>query len=160
MLTKEDFARAVHEYKDTVFRVAFSYMKNREDADDVTQTVFLKLYKNETGFENDAHLRNWLIRVTINECKSIFRAPWRRMENIEDYANQLAMPSPKYSELFSTVMDMPEKYRTILYLFYYEEYSTDEIADSLGIPAATVRTRLARGRKKLREILVEENIYD
>lgn len=160
MLTKEDFARAVNEHKDTVFRVAFSYMKNREDADDITQTVFLKLYRNNPEFENGTHLHNWLIRVTVNECKSIFRAPWRRIENIEDYANQLAMPSPKHSELFATVMDMPEKYRTILYLFYYEEYSTDEIAALLGIPAATVRTRLARGRKKLREILGEENIYD
>lgn len=70
------------------------------------------------------------------------------------------MPSPKHSGLFAAVMAMPEKYRTIIYLFYYEEYSTEEIAGLLGIPAATVRTRLARGRNKLKKILVEENIYD
>lgn len=157
MLTNEEFAYAVSDHKDTVFRVAFNYMKNRDDADDITQTVFLKLFKSDITYENANHLRNWLIRVTINECKSVFRTPWRKMENIDDYVEHLAMPSAKHSELFSAVMAMPEKYRTIIYLYYYEEYSTDEIAGLLGIPAATVRTRLARGRKNLKNILVEEN---
>ena len=152
MLTKEEFACAVRDYKDMVFRVAFGYMKNRDDADDITQNVFLKLFKSDIAFENQEHLRSWLIRVTVNECKSVFRAPWRKMENIEDYAEQLAMPTPKHTELLSTVMSMPEKYRVIIYLFYYEEYSTEEIAGLLGIPAATVRTRLARGRKRLKNI--------
>ena len=156
MLTKEEFACAVRDHKDTVFRVAFGYMKNRDDADDITQNVFLKLFKSDTAFENPEHLRSWLIRVTANECKSIFRAPWRKTENIEDYAEQLAMPTPKHTELLSTVMGMPEKYRVIIYLFYYEEYSTEEIAGLLGIPPATVRTRLARGRKRLKNILTED----
>lgn len=160
MLTKEEFARAVREHKDTVFRVAFSYMKNPHDADDITQTVFLKLFKSPITFENDRHLRGWLIRVAVNECKSVFRAPWRQMESIDDYASQLAMPSPKHSELFSLVMAMPEKYRAILYLFYYEGYSTGEIGKLLGIPPATVRTRLARGRKYLKKIFVEEEMYE
>ncbi len=156
MLTKEEFACAVRDYKDTVFRVAFGYMKNRDDADDITQNVFLKLFKSDTAFETPEHLRSWLIRVAVNECKSVFRMPWRKMENIEDYAEQLAMPTPKHTELLSTVMGMPEKYRVIIYLFYYEEYSTEEIAGLLGIPAATVRTRLARGRKRLKNILTED----
>ncbi len=156
MLTKEEFACAVRDHKDTVFRVAFGYMKNRDDADDIMQNVFLKLFKSDTAFENPEHLRSWLIRVTANECKSIFRAPWRKTENIEDYAEQLAMPTPKHTELLSTVMGMPEKYRVIIYLFYYEEYSTEEIAGLLGIPPATVRTRLARGRKRLKNILTED----
>ena len=156
MLTKEEFACAVRDYKDTVFRVAFGYMKNRDDADDITQNVFLKLFKSDTAFETPEHLRSWLIRVAVNECKSVFRMPWRKMENIEDYAEQLAMPTPKHTELLSTVMGMPEKYRVIIYLFYYEEYSTEEIAGLLGVPPATVRTRLARGRKRLKNILTED----
>ena len=156
MLTKEEFACAVRDHKDTVFRVAFGYMKSRDDADDITQNVFLKLFKSDTAFETPEHLRSWLIRVAVNECKSVFRMPWRKMENIEDYAEQLAMPTPKHTELLSTVMGMPEKYRVIIYLFYYEEYSTEEIAGLLGIPAATVRTRLARGRKRLKNILTED----
>lgn len=156
MLTKEEFACAVRDHKDTVFRVAFGYMKNQDDADDITQNVFLKLFKSDTAFETSEHLRSWLIRVTVNECKSVFRMPWRKMENIENYAEQLAMPTPKHTELLSTVMGMPEKYRVIIYLFYYEEYSTEEIADLLGILPATVRTRLARGRKRLKNILTED----
>lgn len=156
MLTKEEFACAVRDHKDTVFRVAFSYMKNRDDADDITQNVFLKLFRSDIAFENPEHLRSWLIRVAINECKSVFRTPWRKMENIEDYAEQLAMPSPKHTELLSMVMSMPEKYRVIIYLFYYEEYSTEEIAELLGVPPATIRTRLARGRKRLKNILTED----
>lgn len=156
MLTKEEFACAVRDHKDTVFRVAFGYMKNRDDADDITQNVFLKLFRSDTAFETPEHLRSWLIRVAVNECKSVFRMPWRKMENIEDYAEQLAMPTPKHTELLSTVMGMPEKYRVIIYLFYYEEYSTEEIAGLLGVPPATVRTRLARGRKRLKNILTED----
>lgn len=160
MLTNDYFTHAVNQFKDTVFRVAFSYMKNQADADDITQTVFLKLFKCDMAFQGNEHLRNWLIRVTINECKSIFRAPWRKVENIDDYAGQLMMPSPRHTELFSAVMNLPEKYRVVLYLYYYEEYATEEIAELLQVPAATVRTRLARGRKKLRNILEEEHFYD
>lgn len=160
MQTNESFACAVRDHKDTVFRVAFSYMKNPDDAEDITQNVFLKLFQCRTAFESFEHLRSWLIRVTVNECKSVFRAPWRRTENLEDYAQELAMPTPEHTELFLTVMGLPEKYRIVIYLFYYEGYSTEEIAGLLGLPAATVRTRLARGRKKLRTILTEEATYD
>lgn len=160
MLTKEQLMQAITDHKDTVFRVAFSYMKNPDDADDITQTVFLKLFRNGGDFQSGEHLRNWLIRVAVNECKSVFRSPWRNLENLDDYAESLSLPSPKHSELFYTVMEMPKKYRVILYLFYYEDYSTEEIAGLLKIPPATVRTRLARARKNLRKILEEEHDYD
>ena len=160
MQTNEAFACAVRDHKDTVFRVAFSCMKNSDDAEDITQTVFLKLFECRNEFESFEHLRNWLIRVTVNQCRTVFRAPWRRTENIEDYAQRLAMPSPEHTELLQAVMELPEKYRVIIYLFYYEGYSTEEIAGLLGEPAATVRTRLARGRKRLRMILTEEACYD
>ncbi len=156
MQTNEAFIRAVRDHKDTVFRVAFSYMKDPDDAEDITQNVFLKLFQCKTAFESLEHLRSWLIRVTINECKSVFRMPWRRRENIEDYAQQLAMPSPEHTELFLSVMGLPEKYRVVIYLFYYEGYSTEEIAGLIDRPPATVRTRLARGRKRLKTILTEE----
>lgn len=160
MYTNESFACAVRDHKDTVFRVAFSCMKNADDAEDITQTVFLKLFQCKTAFETFEHLRSWLIRVTVNECRSVFRAPWRRTENIEDYAEQLAMPTQEHTELFLAVMGLPEKYRIVIYLFYYEGYSAEEIGGLLGVPAATVRTRLARGRGKLRMVLTEEVCYD
>lgn len=90
MLTHERFAYLAEKYIDTVFRVAFSYLKSREDADDVTQDVFMKLYSVDTEFESEEHIRNWLIRVTINQCRKQFRSPWRRLENIDDYAAALS----------------------------------------------------------------------
>lgn len=155
MFTDEHFTYLADKYMDTIFRLAFSYMKSRPDADDITQNVLLKLYRTNTDFQSESHLKNWLIRVTINECKQAFRSPWRRTEDIEDYANTLALPSEEHHDLFRTVMSLPPKYRVVLYLHYYEDHTSDEIARMLDIPAATVRTRLARGREKLKKVLTE-----
>ena len=145
---------------DTVFRLAFSYLKSQADADDVTQNVLLKLYRSDRVFESEDHIRNWLIRVTINECHSAFRSPWRKTESIDDYVNSLVMPTREHSELLEAVMSLPRKYRVAIYLFYYEGYTTAELAALLRIPEATVRTHLARGREKLKNILTEAEIYD
>ena len=82
-----NFLQAVARYQDAIFRLAYSYTKSQFDADDVTQNVLLKLYQTEQNFESEAHLKNWLMRVTVNQCKNLFRAPWRAHENMEDYAN-------------------------------------------------------------------------
>lgn len=155
MFTDEHFTYLADKYMDTVFRLAFSYLKSRADADDITQNVLLKLYRTNTDFQSESHLKNWLIRVTINECKQAFRSPWRRTEDIQEYANTLAMPTEEHSELFQTVMALPPKYRVVLYLYYYEDHTSDEIARMLDMPAATVRTRLSRGREKLKKLLTE-----
>lgn len=160
MFTDEHFTDIARRYMDTVFRVAFSYMKSRTDADDITQNVLLKLYQYEGEFCNDDHIKHWLIRVTVNECKTAYRSIWRKTENIEDYVNSLQMPSEEHTELLETVMSLPKKYRMVIYLFYYEGYSTREIARLLGTPEATVRTHLARGRKKLKTILTEADDHD
>ena len=154
-MTDERFTNLARRYMDTVFRVAFSYMKSRADADDITQNVLLKLYRREEEFESDEHLKHWLLRVTVNECKSAFRALWRHHEDIEDYAETLALPSKEHSDLFDAVMNLPRKYRVAIYLFYYEGYTTREMGEILGLPETTVRTHLARGREKLRKILTE-----
>ena len=107
MFTNEQFTTLAKQHMDTVFRVALSYMKSPADADDITQTVLLKLYRYEGTFESDAHIRNWLIRVTVNACRSALRSPWRRMEDIEDYANSIEFPSPEHSGLFEAVMALP-----------------------------------------------------
>ena len=160
MFTDERFTVIAHKYMDTVFRLAFSYMKSRADADDITQNVLLKLYRYEGDFESESHLKNWLMRVTINECKSAFRSLWRKTEDIEEYANSLSLPSQDHSDLFEAVMGLPARYRLPIHLFYYEGYSTAEIARLLSLPEATVRTHLARGREKLRKILTEADLND
>ena len=155
MFTDEQFTRLAKKYIDTVFRVALNYLRSGTEADDVTQNVFLKLWKEKKPFESEEHVRAWLIRVTINECKHVLRSPWRRAENFEDYAAKLSFVTPEHSELFYAVMDLPKKYRMPIYLYYYENYSTGEVAQILGIPRATVATHLRRGRMMLREILQE-----
>lgn len=155
MLTDEQFTHLAGQYMDTVFRVAFSYMKNRDDAEDVTQNVLLKLYQTDTDFESESHVKHWLIRVTVNECKTVFRSPWRRVENIEDYADTLSLPGKPHRELLTLFASLPEKYRIVLYLYYYEDNTTKEIARLLDLKPATVRTRLARGREKLRKVFME-----
>ena len=150
-----EFETLARRYMDMVFRLAFSYMKSASDADDVTQNVLLRLLKNTKPFESEDHARFWLVRVTVNECKRALRSPWRKAGDIEEYANELHFETPEHSELFYAVMELPEKYRTAIYLYYYEDYSTDEIARLTGTPAATVRTRLRRGRELLRAGLEE-----
>ena len=160
MLSDQQFTQAARRYMDTIFRLAFSMMKSRADADDITQNVLLKLYQNEGDFRSESHMKNWLIRVTINECRSAYRSLWRKTENIEDYMDTLALPDREHRELLEAVMALPRKYRTAIYLFYYEGYSTREMAELLSLPEATVRTHLARGRARLKTILTEADAYD
>ena len=155
MVSNEHFSTLVCRYQDTIYRLAYSYTKNHFDADDVTQNVLLQLYKTDKAFQSEAHLKNWLMRVTVNHCKNLFRAPWRKHEDLEDYANTLAFPESEAKDLFLTVMKLDKKYRVTLMLFYYEGYSIREIARIMDIPEKTVSTRLARGRKLLKDFLTE-----
>lgn len=132
MFSNEAFAQNAEKYMDTVFRVAYGWLKNPDDANDVTQDVLIELYKTDKAFESDAHLKNWLIRVTVNRCKMLFRSPWRRHEDIDDYAETLSFGQPQDGELFKAVMALDKKYRVPLLLFYYEGYTTVEAASMLG----------------------------
>ena len=155
MLNHEQFTRLAKLYMDTVFRLAFNYTKSRSEADDITQDVLIKLYHTDKVFDSEEHIKHWLIRVTINECKKTFLSPWRRTEPIEDYASTLSFISQEHSELFYAVMELPQKYRVPIFLHYYEDYSCEEISNFLKIPNATVRTRLRRGREILKSNLQE-----
>lgn len=159
MLTNEQFTRYAERYINTVFRVAFHYIKSSADAEDVTQNVFLKLLRENKAFESDEHVRNWLIRVTLNECKNLVRTRWWRHESYEDYAASLTFDKPAHSDLFYAVMELPKRYRIPIYLYYYEEYSTQEIADILKVPKSTVCTQLKRGRELLKKSLTEVEEY-
>lgn len=158
MFTSEQFTALAKKYIDTVFRVALGYTKNPSDAEDVTQNVFLALLQTKKDFETEDHIRYWLIRVTVNECKKLFRSPWRAVVSLEEYAQTLSFESKTHSELFYAVMELPVKYRMPIYLFYYEDYSTEEIAGILQLPKGTVCTNLKRGREKLRKFLQEEGL--
>ncbi len=159
-MTDQQFSQAARQYMDTIFRVAYGYLRSRSDADDVTQDVLIQLYKTDTVFRDAEHLKRWLIRVTVNRCKNIFRSPWHKMEDIADYENTLSFEAPECRELFDAVMALDKRYRLPVLLYYYEGYAQKEIADMLGIPEETVRTRLFRARGKLKATLTEVLQYD
>ena len=148
-MTDQQFALAAERYMDTIFRVAYGYLRSKADADDVTQDVLIQLYKTDTAFESDEHLKRWLIRVTVNRCKNIFRSPWHRMEDIADYESALSFEVPECRELFDAVMALDKRYRVPVLLYYYEGYSQKEIAGMLS-----------RARGKLRATLTEVLQYD
>lgn len=155
MFTDEQYTYLVKKYIDMVFRVALNYLKNRADAEDICQNVFLKLLTQRKPFASDEHLRSWLVRVTINECKNVLRSPWHRREPLDDHTPQLVFTKDGRGELYHAVMDLPVHYRVPLYLHYYEGYSTQEIAGMLSLPKNTVCTRLRRARLLLRNQLEE-----
>ena len=155
-MSREEFEMIAEKYMDTIYRVAYSWMRNQYDANDVTQIVLLKLYKTTKLFESDDHIKNWLIKVTVNECKMIFRSPWNRTEDITAYAKTLDFEEGQYYDLFQAVMKLDRKYRVPLMLFYYDGYSTKEISSMIGISEKTVSTRLFRAKAKLKEYLKED----
>ncbi|MGN1350187.1 MAG: RNA polymerase sigma factor [Anaerovoracaceae bacterium] len=159
-MLKEEFEALAEKYMDRIFRVAFSWTKNAADANDVTQDVLIQLYRTEKPFESDDHVKNWLMRVTVNRCKMLFRGPWHKMEDLSEYAETLGFQEESYLDLFQAVMNLDKKYRVPLMLFYYEGYATAEIAEILGIGEKTVSTRLFRARAKLKEYLKEEQNHD
>ncbi|MBM6886747.1 sigma-70 family RNA polymerase sigma factor [Pseudoflavonifractor phocaeensis] len=155
MMTDQQFMPLAQRYMDTIFRLAFHYTKSQAEADDITQEVLLKLYRTDKQFESEAHVKHWLLRVTINACKKALLSPWRRTEPMEDHTAALPFPSPEHSALMDAVLVLPAKYRVPIYLHYYEDYSCDEVAALLHIPSATVRTRLRRARAILKTDLQE-----
>ena len=143
-------------YKDNIFAIGFNYFKNSIEADDVVQETFLKLARSGKDFENEEHLRNWLIRVAVNECKRVSLSSWvRKKVSLEEYTGQIDFETQEESRVFTAVMSLPKKYRQVIHLYYYEDYCTAEIADILGISRTAVTTRLLRGREKLKKDLLE-----
>ncbi len=153
-VTRESFTSTYDKYKNTVYSVIFNYVRNTDDASDLTQDVFVKLLDSDMEFEGDEHLKAWLIRVSINRCKNHFRF-------VSRFSNEEIPEIPFYDEhsedgeLLKAVMSLPEKYRIPLHLFYYEDYTIKQIGDVLGSPEATIKIRLKRGRDKLKKILEE-----
>ncbi len=153
METKE-YQRLVNLYLDMVYRVALNGCKNTYDADDVVQDTFLKLLKCRKPFDSDEHIRNWLIRVTINECKRFWTSPWKtRIVPLDENIEEPFIWEPEQSALYDKVLELTPKYKETVYLYYFEDFSVKEIADILKISETAVQTRLQRARQKLKEIL-------
>ncbi len=156
--TDEAIERIVEEYSPMLLRLACTRLGSTADAEDAVQEVFLQLLSSPMAFRDAGHEKAWLIRATLHRASDIRRRAERK--NIPlDEAYQVPAPGPADPDQDSTleaVRSLPEKYSAVLYLHYYEGYTAKEIGKLLGLPAATVGTRLARGREKLRQTLKEE----
>ena len=143
-------------YKNNVYAVAFSICKNASDAEDVVQDTFLQYYMTHKHFDNEQHIRAWLLRVAINKAKNIQSSFWHRNGMpLDDFIETLSFETPETKELFEEVMKLPEKYRVAVHLFYYEDYSIKEIAKILRTTESNIKVRLSRGRAKLKDALKE-----
>jgi len=146
-------------YADTVRRICFMHLKNRSDVEDVFQEVFLKYALHEACFESEEHERAWLIRSAINACKDLLKSTWRRrVASLEDADTSCVADPDTHSEVLDAVLRLkPPKYRTVIYLHYFEGYKATEIARLLEQKENTVYTWLARAREQLRHQLGGES---
>lgn len=167
-MEEQYFNQIVQDYSDLVYRIAYGYCRNREDAEDIYQNVFYKFFDYSKKFASDEHIKRWLIRVTVNECHSLHLSLWKKRRQdcqdvdllMEEQAAEAFYEQDKWQieaddeGVTAMLKDLSKKYSTVLYLYYYEEYSTKEIAQILGRRESTVRTQLVRGREELRKRMV------
>ena len=162
-MTNTEFEIIVREYSDMVYRVALNMCRNPENSQDIMQNVFLRLYKygKKDVTASKEYLKAWLIRVTVNESKRMLRSVAKReWVPLDEVANTLFACDEVSKDVFTQVMSLDEKYRVVVYLYYYEGYCVKEISRILSRKEATVRTQLSRAREILRINLEEENDYD
>lgn len=149
---KAYFVEVYSRQVDTVYRVCYSFMKNKADTEDMVQETFLKLLSSKKKFDNERHEKAWLIVTASNLCKDNLKKWWRKNENIEDFLDIAAEPSQEDS-ILEVILQLPNDYKDAVYMYYYEGYSTVEIAEHLKCPESTVRSRLMRARKQLQSMM-------
>ena len=154
-MTERELSNAMTAYGDTVYRLALCRLQNAADAEDVYQDVFLRLLEQGANRWDGEHLKAWLIRTALNRCADLGRLRRRRGEtlSLEEVPDMARPVDEAAAELWDAVARLPEKLRTAVHLFYGEGYESGEIGALLGIPAATVRSRLRRARAELKDLL-------
>lgn len=153
-LMRESVDVLIDKYKNNLFVIAFNVCTNVQDAEDVVQDTFIQYISFKKDFETEQHIRAWLIRVAINKAKNKNLTFFRRnIIPLEDYMETLIYEPSESSELFETVMKLPKKFRIVIHLFYYEDYSVKEISNILKISESNVKVQLSRGRMLLKTTL-------
>ena len=156
-MQEEEYRAAVQRYRDMVWRVALNACRQTQDAEDVVQDVFLKLYTTRREFDGEEHLKHWLLRVTVNRCRTLLACPWRtrRADAVPDAPDPAQALDAGQRALYEAVRALPPGQRVALCLYYFEGYSTAEIAQLLHLRQTAVTTRLHRARTRLRALLEE-----
>lgn len=154
--TDKEIISIYQRHVDTVYRICYSFMKNEADTEDMVQDTFLKLISSGKQFESENHEKAWLIVTASNLCKDSLKMWWRRNENLEDHAQALYGQSMPDNSVLRAILNLKPDYKTVVYMYYYEGYTTAEIARYLRCPEATVRSRLSRARKQLHSMLGDD----
>lgn len=154
-MTEEQFSQVAERYLDLVYRIALNALRDHADAEDAAQNVMVRLWRSGTVFQDEEHLRRWLARVTVNECRRLAVQPWRKRTVPLEEQQAPAFDDPAQSQVWEAVAALPPKYRLPLYFYYCEGYTVSEVGELLGLKPSTVQTRLARGREKLKTMLTE-----
>ena len=143
-------------YRDRLFAAAFQVCGNAADAEDAAQEALLRYHVSAKQFESEQHIRAWLLRVASNCAKNVSRSFWRRnIVPLEEYMHSLEFDTGESRQIFREVMGLPEKYRMVIHLYYYEDYTVAEIGKILGLTQSNVKARLSRGRQLLKKNLQE-----
>ncbi len=172
LCTAESFDEVMEYYMPMVYRIAFARLANRSDAEDVTQDVFLRYFRTGATYNDEEHRKAWLIRCAVNCAKNVAGSAWNRhrsteelVENTDGSDSADGMPVSDCEEhyekterkvaVMNAVMKLPEKYRTVIHLFYFEDMSVAQISSALGAGESTVKSQLSRARKLLKPLLSE-----
>lgn len=149
------FTEIVRKYQKQLLVIAIHICQNRYDAEDMVQETFLKLYAKDPRFQSEAHLRSWLIRVTVNRCRDLLRSPTRKHLPLIEADVIMTQPDETSLSVSEAIRSLPEKYREVVILYYYADCPTAEIAKILHRRTGTVQVQLARARKMLEDRLKE-----
>lgn len=161
MRSEQETLRAIERYSDTVQRLCAVHLKNDADTEDIFQTVFLKYVLSSVSFENDEHEKAWFIRVTINACKDLLKNFFRRHTvSFDEVSAHPAEPPPDYRDVWEAVFALPQKYRDVVYLHYFEDYTAPQISRILGKNVNTIYTLLTRSKQMLRARLGDGYDYE
>ncbi len=147
--------RLYQELLPAVYRVAYTYMKNTYDSEDAAQEAFIRLARCSRSFQNERELKSWMLVTVSNVCKDMLRRRQRQDLNLDDYP-ELSAPMDEKQELLRAILDLPDKYKSVIYLYYFEGYAVKEIAKVTRQTEGTVKSWLFRARKLLKRSLKEE----
>ena len=150
--------RLANTYADAILRLSYAYLKNTQDAQDICQTVFVKLLTEPRQFESGEHERAYILRMAANACKDLLKSHWRKTTAPLEAAAAVPAPQPEEGSLLAAVNLLPPQYRAVIYLHYYEGYSAQEIARMLGKTPSAVASLLHRGRRRLKTLLESEGL--
>ena len=159
-MTEEKFIQAVKRNSQRLFVIAFSYLKNKHDAEDALQNAFLKLWKSKIEFNDDLGIDKWLTKVLVNDCKNFFNLSFRQNKSIEEVYDVSTFDKYFNVDLYNAVMSLNKKERLCVILFYYDDLTISDISKVTGIKESTIKSLLKRSRNKLKLKLGDEWIYE